>query len=193
MELKGTLIYSRMKFEKVYDMPIEEDVVFQDITDFIMENKLGKEFFDIIGVLENEDDGYVSSDTNSIYSLVEDEIDEFQVSLGEHFPDVTFTIDEANDIYYNVEDVDEDLVDLCLTHVISNTKEIATFDFSSYYLVEASNDSQLGEYCLEEIGGVEELSREQLESYFDYEAYGRDIRISGNAIDCDGVYLMGGR
>lgn len=36
MELKGTLIYSRLKFEKVYDMPIEEDEVFQDITDFIM-------------------------------------------------------------------------------------------------------------------------------------------------------------
>lgn len=90
------------------------------------------------------------------------------------------------------EDVDEDLVDLCLTHVISRSDQIATFDFSSYYLVEASNDSQLGEYFIEEIGGVEELSKEQLESYFDYEAYGRDIRISGNAIDCDGVYLIGG-
>lgn len=193
MELKGTVHYDRLNFKKKYDMPIEEDVVFQDITDYIMDNRLGKEFFNLLDIVENKDDGWDSTDSNDILHFVEEEIDEFEVTLGEHFPDITFTIDEANDIHYNVEDVDEDLVDLCLTHVISNTREIASFDFSSYYLVEASNDSQLGEYCLEEIGGVEELSREQLESYFDYEAYGRDIRISGNAIDCDGVYLMGGR
>lgn len=191
MELKGTVHYDRLNFKRVYDMPIDEEDVFQDITDFIMDNRLGKEFYELIGVDYNN--STVGNDRYDIRSFVEDEIDEFQVSLGEHFPDVTFTIEEANDIYYNVQDVDEDLVDLCLTYVISNTREIASFDFSSYYLVEASNDSQLGEYCLEEIGGVEELSREQLESYFDYEAYGRDIRISGNAIDCDGVYLMGGR
>lgn len=191
MELKGTVHYDRLNFKRVYDMSIDEEDVFQDITDFIMDNRLGKEFYELIGVDYNN--STVGNDRYDIRSFVEDEIDEFQVSLGEHFPDVTFTIEEANDIYYNVQDVDEDLVDLCLTHVISNTREIASFDFSSYYLVEASNDSQLGEYCLEEIGGVEELSREQLESYFDYEAYGRDIRISGNAIDCDGVYLMGGR
>lgn len=191
MELKGTVHYDRLNFKRVYDMSIDEEDVFQDITDFIMDNRLGKEFYELIGVDYNN--FTVGNDRYDIRSFVEDEIDEFQVSLGEHFPDVTFTIEEANDIYYNVQDVDEDLVDLCLTHVISNTREIASFDFSSYYLVEASNDSQLGEYCLEEIGGVEELSREQLESYFDYEAYGRDIRISGNAIDCDGVYLMGGR
>lgn len=191
MELKGTVHYDRLNFKRVYDMSIDIEDVFQDITDFIMDNRLGKEFYELIGVDYNN--STVGNDRYDIRSFVEDEIDEFQVSLGEHFPDVTFTIEEANDIYYNVQDVDEDLVDLCLTHVISNTREIASFDFSSYYLVEASNDSQLGEYCLEEIGGVEELSREQLESYFDYEAYGRDIRISGNAIDCDGVYLMGGR
>lgn len=193
MELKGTVHYDRLNFKKKYDMPIEEDVVFQDITDYIMDNRLGKEFFNLLDIVENKDDGWDSSDSNDILHFVEEEIDEFEVTLGEHFLDTTFTIDEANDIHYNVEDVDEDLVDLCLTHVISNTREIASFDFSSYYLVEASNDIQLAEYCLEEIGGIEELSREQLESYFDYEAYGRDIRISGNAIDCDGVYLMGGR
>lgn len=192
MELKGTVHYDRLNFKKKYDMPIEEDVVFQDITDYIMDNRLGKEFFYLLDIVENKDDGWDSTDSNDILHFVEEEIDEFEVTLGEHFPDVTFTIEEANDIYYNVEDVDETLVDLCITHVISKSSEIATFDFSSYYLVEVSNDSQLGEYCLEESGGIEELSKEELERYFDYEAYGRDIRISGNAIDCDGIYLMGG-
>lgn len=160
MELKGTVHYDRLNFKKKYDMPIEEDVVFQDITDYIMDNLLVKEFFNYLDIVEYGDDGWVSYDSNDIFHLVEEKIDEFEVTLGEHFSDVTFTIEEANDIYYNVEDVDEDLVDLCLTHVISRTDQIATFDFSSYYLVEASNDSQLGEYFIEEIGGVEELSKE---------------------------------
>ena len=114
MELKGTLIYSRLKFEKVYDMPILVEEVYQDITDFIMDNKLGKEFFDITGVEEDEEIGFTSTHFNSIRFVVPDEIDEFQVSLGEHFPDVTFIIEEANDIYYNVQDIDEEVVIECL-------------------------------------------------------------------------------
>lgn len=192
MELKGTLIYSRMKFEKVYDMPIEEDEVFQDITDYIMENKLGKEFLDITGVEEDEEIGFISTNSNSIRSVVEDEIDEFQVSLGEHFPDVTFTIEEANDINYNVQDVDEEVVIECLEHVIANYNQVADFNFEDYYLVEASNDEELGQYVIDNYGGFESLSDEQMQRYFDYERFGRDIRLEGSAIDCDGKYLMGG-
>lgn len=190
MELKGTLIYSRLKFEKVYDMPIEEDEVFQDITDFIMENRIGEDFFEIIGVENGE--LYFCNVRSHILSLVEDEIDEFQVSLGEHFPDVTFTIEEANDIYYNVQDIDEEVVIECLEHVISNYNQVADFNFEDYYLVEASNDEELGQYVIDNYGGFECLSDEQMQRYFDYERFGRDIRLEGSAIDCDGKYLMGG-
>ena len=190
MELKDTLIYSRLKFEKVYDMPIEEDEVFQDITDFIMENRIGEEFFEIIGVENGE--LYFCNVRSHILALVEDEIDEFQVSLGEHFPDVTFTIEEVNDIYYNVQDIDEEVVIECLEHVISNYNQVADFNFEDYYLVEASNDEELGQYVIDNYGGFECLSDEQMQSYFDYERFGRDIRLEGSAIDCDGKYLMGG-
>ena len=192
MELKGTLHYDRLKFEKVYDMPIEEDEVFQDITDFIMENKLGKEFLDITGVEEDEEIGFISTNSNSIRSVVEDEIDEFEVNLGEHFPDYSFTIDEANDIHYNVVDVDEEVVIECLEHVIVNYNQVADFNFEDYYLVEASNDEELGYYVIDNYGGFECLSDEQMQRYFDYERFGRDIRLEGSAIDCDGKYLMGG-
>ena len=192
MELKGTLIYSRLKFEKVYDMPILVEEVYQDITDFIMDNKLGKEFFDITGVEEDEEIGFTSTHFNSIRFVVPDEIDEFQVSLGEHFPYVTFTIEEANDIYYNVQDIDEEVVIECLEHVISNYNQVADFNFEDYYLVEASNDEELGQYFIDYYGGFECLSDEQMQSYFDYERFGRDIRLEGSAIDCDGKFLMGG-
>lgn len=192
MELKGTLIYSRLKFEKVYDMPILVEEVYQDITDFIMDNKLGKEFFDITGVEEDEEIGFVSTHFNSIRFVVPDEIDEFQVSLGEHFPDVTFTIEEANDIFYNVEDVDEEVVVACLDNFIHKTSEIANFNFDDYYLVDVNNDYDLGEYVIDSMGGFECLSRDTIERYFDFEKYGRDIRLEGSAIDCDGKFLMGG-
>lgn len=190
MELKGTLIYSRLKFEKVYDMPILEEKVFQDITDFIMENRLGNEFFDIIGV--DYLDTNLVNDSSHIRSLVETEIDEFQVSLGEHFPDVTFTIDEAYDIYCNVEDVDEEVVVACLDNFIHKTSEIANFNFDDYYLVDVNNDYDLGEYVIDSMGGFECLSRDTIERYFDFEKYGRDIRLEVSAIDCDGKFLMGG-
>ena len=192
MELKGTLIYSRLKFEKVYDMPILVEEVYQDITNFIMDNKLGKEFFDITGVEEDEEIGFISTHFNSIRFVVPDEIDEFQVSLGEHFPDVTFTIEEANDIFYNVEDVDEEVVVACLDNFIHKTSEIASFNFEDYYLVEASNDEELGQYVIDNYGGFDCFSDEQMQMYFDYEKFGRDIRLEGSAIDCDGKFLMGG-
>lgn len=190
MELKGTLHYDRLKFKKTYDMPILEENVFQDITDFIMENRLGNEFFDIIGV--DYLDTNLVNDKTHIRSLVESEIDEFQVTLGEHFPDTTFTIDEAYDIYCKVEDIDEELVVECLTHVISNTKQLINFNFDDYYLVDVDNDYDLGEYVIDSMGGFECLSRDIIERYFDFEKYGRDIRLEGSAIDCDGKYLMGG-
>lgn len=192
MELKGTLHYDRLNFKKKYDMPIEEDVVFQDITDYIMDNRLGKEFFNLLDIVENKDDGWDSADSNDILHFVEEEIDEFQVSLGEHFPDVTFTIEEANDIYYNVQDIDEEVVIECLECVISNYNQVADFNFEDYYLVEASNDEELGQYVIDNYGGFECLSDEQMQRYFDYERFGRDIRLEGSAIDCDGKYLMGG-
>ena len=155
-----------------------------------MDNRLGKEFYELIGVDYNN--STVGNDRYDIRSFVENEIDEFQVSLGEHFPDVTFTIEEANDIYYNVQDVDEEVVIACLEYVISSYYGIADFNFEDYYLVEASNDKELGEYVIDNYGGFECLSDEQMQSYFDYERFGRDIRLEGSAIDCDGKFLMGG-
>lgn len=148
------------------------------------------EFFDIIGV--DYLDTNLVNDSSHIRSLVETEIDEFQVSLGEHFPDVTFTIVEAYDIYCNVEDVDEEVVVACLDNFIHKTSEIANFNFDDYYLVDVNNDYDLGEYVIDSMGGFECLSDEQMQRYFDYERFGRDIRLEGSAIDCDGKYLMGG-
>ena len=66
------------------------------------------------------------------------------------------------------------------------------FNFDDYYLVDVNNDYDLGEYVIDSMGGFECLSRDTIERYFDFEKYGRDIRLEGSAIDCDGKFLMGG-
>lgn len=40
------------------------------------------------------------------------------------------------------------------------------------------SDREVGEQYIDDMGGVEQLSRDELTRYFDYEAYGRDLLIS---------------
>lgn len=46
---------------------------------------------------------------------------------------------------------------------------------------EYASDQEIGEtYVYDILGGIEELGKDTLEDYFDYEAYGRDIYLEGN-------------
>lgn len=53
-------------------------------------------------------------------------------------------------------------------------------------LYDVDSDRELGEYLIDELG-FQSLSREQLEMYFDYEAFGRDV-----AIENAGGYVSDG-
>lgn len=78
-----------------------------------------------------------------------------------------------------VEDVDEHLVYACHEFFGYDVKEFLFYvdSFDDMYLIpDIDNNRELGQYFADEIG-IQNLSREQLEMYFDYEAYGRDINI----------------
>ena len=50
-----------------------------------------------------------------------------------------------------------------------------------------NDNDDLGHYIVEEIYcGISELSKEQLENYFDYEAFGRDYAFSGGSFTSEG-------
>lgn len=50
-----------------------------------------------------------------------------------------------------------------------------------------NDNNDLGHYLVEEIYcGISELSKEQLENYFDYEAFGRDYAFSGGSFTSEG-------
>lgn len=99
------------------------------------------------------------------------------------------TLDLANKLAENVEDVEEDLV---LSFIESNSfdpKYLASAEFDDCWLYpEVATDRDLGEYIVDEIGF--ELSRETLEKYFDYEKFGRDVRLEEGGSFVDKGYFV---
>ena len=95
----------------------------------------------------------------------------------------------VNDLAENVEDVDEDIVLSFIESVSSDPKALESVNFDNCSLYrDVSTDRELGEYVVEELGA--ELSREQLELYFDYEKYGRDIRLEEGGSFVDKGYFV---
>ena len=116
----------------------------------------------------------------------------FTIQSIEELPDLNcerLTLDLANSIAENVEDVEEDLVLSFIESNSSDPKYLASAEFDDCYLYpDVVTDRELGEYVVEELGV--ELSREQLERYFDYEKYGRDVRLSEGGSFVDKGYFV---
>lgn len=105
----------------------------------------------------------------------------------EELPDLNcegLTLELANELAENLEDVDKDLV---LSYIESNSsdpKDLLNAEFDDCWLYpDVATDRDLGEYLVDEIGF--ELSRETLENYFEYEKFGRDVRLleGGSFVD----------
>lgn len=98
-------------------------------------------------------------------------------------------LDLANELAENLEDVDEDIVLSFIESDSSDTKYLASAEFDDCYLYpDVATDRDLGEYIVDEIGF--ELSRETLENYFDYEKFGRDVRLSEGGSFVDKGYFV---
>lgn len=98
-------------------------------------------------------------------------------------------LDLANELAENLEDVDEDIVLSFIESNSSDPKELLNAEFDDCWLYpEVATDRDLGEYIVDEIGF--ELSRETLENYFDYEKFGRDVRLSEGGSFVDKGYFV---
>lgn len=116
----------------------------------------------------------------------------FTIQSIEELPDLKVercSLFLVNDLAENVEDVDEDIVLSFIESDSSDPKALESVDFDNCSLYrDISTDRELGEYVVEELGA--ELSREQLEFYFDYEKYGRDVRLEeGGSFVNKGYFL----
>ena len=112
-------------------------------------------------------------------------------SIGE-LPDLNcerLTLDLANSIAENVEDVEEDLVLSFIESDNSDPSYLASVDFDDCSLYpEVATDRELGEYLVEEVGV--ELSKEKLLQYLDYEKFGRDVRLEEGGSFVDKGYFV---
>jgi len=116
----------------------------------------------------------------------------FIIQSIEGLPDLNcerLTLDLANELAENLEDVDEDLVLSFIESNSSDPKYLASAEFDDCWLYpDVSTDRDLGEYIVDEIGF--ELSRETLEKYFDYEKFGRDVRLEEDGSFVDKGYFV---
>lgn len=99
------------------------------------------------------------------------------------------TLDLANEIAENVEDVDEDLVLSFIESESPDSKYLASVEFDDCSLYpDVDSDRELGEYLVEEVGV--ELSKEKLLLYIDYEKFGRDVRLEEGGSFVDKGYFV---
>ena len=128
------------------------------------------------------------------YRFGYEEGEEITVTIDsiEELPDLNcerLTLDLANSIAENVEDVEEDLVLSFIESDNSDPSYLASVDFDDCKLYpDISTDRELGEYLVEEVGV--ELSKEKLLQYLDYEKFGRDVRLEEGGSFVDKGYFV---
>ena len=110
----------------------------------------------------------------------------------EELPDLDcerLNLDLANELAENLEDVDEDIILSFIESESSDPKVLAITEFDDCSLYpDVSTDRGLGLYIVEDMGV--ELSKQTLQNYFDYEKYGRDIRLSQGGSFTDRGYFV---
>ena len=122
----------------------------------------------------------------------EDEEIEVTFDSIEELPDLDcerLNLDLANELAEKLENVDEDIVLSFIESNSSDPKELLNAEFDDcWFYPDITTDRELGEYIVDDMGV--ELSREQLERYFDYEKYGRDVRLSEGGSFVDKGYFV---
>ena len=99
------------------------------------------------------------------------------------------TLDLANELAENLEDVDEDLVQSFIESETSDPSYLASVDFDDCFLYpDVDTDRELGEYLVEELGV--ELSKEKLLQYLDHEKLVRDFRLEEGGSFVDKGYFV---
>lgn len=110
------------------------------------------------------------------------DLSEVAQELGEY---VSF--DELNRVAEALEDWDEGLGEAVINIWGVDTLLNSTPD--DYLYFEANDDEDIGYYYAEEFGILDEVPA-NLRNYFDYEAYGRDIRIDTDSGLSDNGYFV---
>ena len=102
------------------------------------------------------------------------------------------TLELANELAEKLEDVEDFVVLSVIETESSDPSYLVSYDFDGCWVYRGiSTDRDFGKFLIEEVGV--ELSKEKLLYYFDYEKYGRDVRLSQRGIFVDkGCFIKRG-
>jgi antirestriction protein len=104
------------------------------------------------------------------------------LSIGEYD-----SLDELNNMASQIDSLDESQI-LIMSARLYNGESfedaLAGCDDGSIYY-DCYSDQDLGYEIIDQIGGTEQLDKDTLEMYFDYDGYGRDIRLNGSFIEIE--------
>lgn len=116
----------------------------------------------------------------------------FTIQSIEELPDLNcegLTLELANELAEKLENVYEDIVLSFIESNSSDPKELLNAEFDDCWLYsDVATDYDLGAYIVEDMGV--ELSKETLQNYFDYERFGRDVRLSEGGSFVDKGYFV---
>lgn len=102
------------------------------------------------------------------------------------------TLELANELAEKLKDVEDFVVLSVIETESSDPSYLVSYDFDVCWVYRGvGTDRDFGKFLIEEVGV--ELSKEKLLSYFDYEKYGRDVRLSQRGIFVDkGCFIKRG-
>ena len=82
--------------------------------------------------------------------------------------------------YNNLDEDDREVFAALIEYGYSTEEALRIVDDHDYSFYEGTSDSDLGYALIDSYGSISELGRDSLETYFDFDGFGRDIRISGD-------------
>ena len=142
-------------------------------------------------VIETDEKGYE-------YVYEEYAIHDYETDLNISISEYS-SLDNLNAIAENVEKYELDYVNVLLDDGAIGMKDLIEGDIEeimqSHTFIELgpnmNEEQEVGYACVDEIyGGPEYLSKEILERYFDYEAFGRDILLSGEGFVSGNILVL---
>ena len=142
-------------------------------------------------VIETDEKGYE-------YVYEEYAIHDYETDLNISISEYS-SLDNLNAIAENVEKYELDYVNVLLDDGAIGMKDLIEGDIEeimqNHTFIELepnmNEEQEVGYACVDEIyGGPEYLSKEILERYFDYEAFGRDVLLSGEGFVSGNILVL---
>ena len=157
-----------------------------------------------IGVAHYDNEGnfvpYVIETDENGYEYVYEEyaIHDYETDLNISISEYS-SLNDLNAIAENVEKYELDYVNVLLDDGVIDMKDLIEGDLEeimqNYSFIELepnmNEEQEVGYAYVDEVcGGLECLSKEILERYFDYEAFGRDILLSGEGFVSGNILVL---